>query len=160
MHCRALLFHLADPQRAVRNMTAAVRPGGWLLVEDADYVSLAAADPAHPRAARFNQVVGKLSRFFAASGALDPFLGRRLPSLVAAAGLAEAGCEAIACHRRGGSAEAELLRRSLERMNPMVLSSGVASHEELEAVHAATSDPSFSFLDALSVAAWGRVPEF
>ena len=96
--------------------------------------------------------------FVAASGAFDPFLGRCLPSLVAAAGLAEAGSEAIVCHRQGGSGEAELLRRSVERMNPMVLANGVVSLEELETVSAATADPSFSFLDALSVAAWGRVP--
>jgi 2-polyprenyl-3-methyl-5-hydroxy-6-metoxy-1,4-benzoquinol methylase len=28
VHCRALLLHLADPQQALRNMAAAVRPGG------------------------------------------------------------------------------------------------------------------------------------
>jgi SAM-dependent methyltransferase len=158
VHCRALLLHLADPRQAVRDMAAAVRPAGWLLIEDADYVSLVAANPAHPRAARFDEIVRTLSTFFAASGALDPYLGRCLPSLVTAAGLTEAGSEAIACHRRGGSGEAELLRRSLERMNPMVLSNGVVSQKELDDVSAATADPSFSFLDALSVAAWGRVP--
>jgi SAM-dependent methyltransferase len=158
VHCRALLLHLADPLQAVRTMAAAVRPGGWLLIEDADYVSLAAANPDHPRAARFDQTAGKLLPFFAASGTFDPFLGRRLPLLVTAAGLAETGSEAIACHRQGGSGEAELLRRSLERMSPMALSHGAAAQEELDAVSAATADPSFSFLDALSVAAWGRVP--
>ena len=157
-HCRALLFHLADPRQAVRNMAAAVRPGGWLLIEDADYVSLVAANPAHPRAARFDQTVRKLTTFFAASGALDPYLGRRLPSLIIAVGLAETGSEAVACHRRGGSGEAELLRRSLERMTPMALDHRVAGQGELDAVSAATADPSFSFIDALSVAAWGRVP--
>jgi SAM-dependent methyltransferase len=157
-HCRALLFHLPDPRQAVANMAAAVRPGGWLLIEDADYVSLVAADPAHPRAARFDQTVGTLSAFFVASAAFDPFLGRRLPSLISAVGLAEPGSEAIACHRQGGTGEAELLRRSLERMHPMVLSNGLAGQNELDAVSAATADPSFSFLDALNVAAWGRVP--
>jgi hypothetical protein len=58
----------------------------------------------------------------------------------------------------GGSADAELLRRSLERMHPMVLSNGVVGQNELDTVAAATADPSFSFLDALSVTAWGRVP--
>jgi len=157
-HCRALLFHLADPRQAIRNITAAVRPGGWLLIEDADYISLVAADPAHPRAARFDQITQTLSTFFVASETLDPYLGRRLPSLITAAGLAETGSEAIACHRRGGSGEAELLRRSLERMGPMALSSGVAGQKEFDEVAAATADPSFSFLDALSIAVWGRVP--
>ena len=50
VHCRALLCHLADPRQAVRNLAAAVRPDGWLLIEDADYVSLVVAEPGHPRA--------------------------------------------------------------------------------------------------------------
>ena len=157
-HCRALLFHLADPRQAVRNMAAAVRPGGWLLIEDADYISLAAADPSHPRAAGFDQITRTLTTFFAASGTLDPYIGRRLPSLISAAGLAETGSVAIACYRQGGSGEAELLRRSLDRMGPMTLSGGAASSKEFDEVAAATADPSFSFLDALSIGAWGRVP--
>ena len=132
VHCRALLYHLADPRQAVRNMAAAVGPGGWLLIQDADHVSLVAAEPAHLRAASFDQTVRRLLTFAATSGAFDPFLGRCLPSLIAAAGLAEAGSEAIACHRRGGSGEAELLRRSLERMHPMVLSNGTVGQSSLK----------------------------
>jgi hypothetical protein len=94
-HCRALLCHLVD-------MAAAVRPGGWLIAEDADCVSLVAADPAHPRSACFDAVMRKLLAFLAESRAFNPFFGRRLPSLVAALGLADAGCKAIACHRPGG----------------------------------------------------------
>ena len=140
-------------------MSAAVRPGGWLLVEDADYVTLVAADPAHPRSARFDQVMRKLLTFFAASRAFDPFFGRRLPALMAALGLADSRSEAIACHRQGGSGEAEFLRRSLERMRTPILGCDIAAAEaEFEAVLAAMADPSFSFVDALSVAAWGRNP--
>jgi SAM-dependent methyltransferase len=157
VHCRALLCHLADPLRALRNMAAAVRPGGWLLVEDADYVSLIAADPTHPRSARFEAAIRKFLTFVAASRAFDPFIGRRLPSLVAAADLADAGCEAIACHRWGGSVAAEVLRRSMERTREAALRCGVVDAAEFEAVIAATRDPSFGFVDALSVAAWGRV---
>jgi hypothetical protein len=95
--------------------------------------------------------------FFAASRVFDPFFGRRLPPLAAAAGLADARCEVIACHRPGGSAAAELLRRSLKRTHGAVLRDGAVDAGEFEAVLAATRDPSFSFVDALSVAAWGRV---
>ena len=61
------------------------------------------------RERRFDQTAGKLLSFFAASGTLDPFLGRRLPSLATAVGLAETGSEARACHRQGGSGEAEVI---------------------------------------------------
>jgi SAM-dependent methyltransferase len=59
VHCRALLMHLPDPIRALRRLVNAVRPGGWLLVEEADgSASFGAADPGHPRAAGFDAVRG------------------------------------------------------------------------------------------------------
>jgi len=156
VHCRALLCHLPDPGLALRAMAAAVRPRGWLLAEDADYCSLVAADPADPRSPRFDAVIRTLLSFIAAGRAFDPFFGRRLPGLVASAGLAEAGCEAIACHRRGATAPAEVLARSLERIRSRALGHGVVGASEFETVLTALRDPSFTFVDALSVAAWGR----
>lgn len=144
---------------AAFGLAAAVQPGGWLLIEDADYMTFVAADPAHPRSARFDQVMRKLLTFFSVSRAFDPFFARRLPLLMAALGLADSRSEAIACHRQGGSGEAEFLRRSLERMRTPILDCGVAAEEEFEAVLAATADTSFSFVDALSVAAWARNPD-
>ena len=88
--------------------------------------------------------------------AFDPFFGRRLPGLVASAGLAAAGHEAIACHRQGGGSAAEVLARSLERNRDRTLRYGAVDPGEFAAVLSALRDPSFSFVDALSVAAWGR----
>ena len=156
VHCRALLCHLPDPARAVRVMAAAVRPGGWLLVEDADYCSLVAADPAHPRTPRFDPAIRKLLAFTAAGHAFDPFFGRRLPGLVVSAGLADTGHEAIACHRQGAGSAAQVLARSLEQTRNRILRHSAVSPGELAAVLSALRDPSFSFIDALSVAAWSR----
>jgi SAM-dependent methyltransferase len=158
VHCRALLCHLPDPGLALRTMAAAVRPGGWLLAEDADYCSLVAADPAHPRSPRFDAVMHKLLSFIAAGRAFDPFFGRRLPGLAASAGLADVGREAIACHRQGASAPAEVLARSLEWIRCRALRDDVVGADEFETVLAALRDPSFTFVDALHVAAWGQVP--
>lgn len=36
VHARLVLVHVADRERALRVMTDALRPGGWLLLEDAD----------------------------------------------------------------------------------------------------------------------------
>jgi SAM-dependent methyltransferase len=156
VHCRALLCHLPDPGLALRAMAAAVRPGGWLLAEDADYCSLVAADPADPRSPCFDAVMRKLLSFIAAGQAFDPFFGRRLPGLAASAGLADVGSEAIACHRRGASAPAEVLARSLERIRSRALGHDVVGAGEFETVLIALRDPSFTFVDALSVAAWGH----
>ena len=118
-----------------------------------------AADPAHARAPRFDAIMRTLLAFIAAGGAFDPFFGRRLPGLVASAGLADAGHEAIACHRQGGGAAAEVLARSLEGNHDRTLRHGgelAVDPGEFAAVLSALRDPSFSFVDALSFAAWGR----
>jgi SAM-dependent methyltransferase len=156
VHCRALLCHLTDPARALCVMATAVRPGGWLLVEDADYCSLVAADRGHPLSSRFDAIMRKLLVLIAAGRAFDPFFGRSLPGLAVSAGLADAGHEAIACHRQGAGSAAEVLARSLERTRNWTLGDGAVGPGEFAAALAALRDPSFSFVDALSVAVWGR----
>jgi hypothetical protein len=74
------------------------------------------------------------------------------------AGLAETGSEAIACHRHGSSGRPSCCAAQWNGMSPLALNHGVAGQEELDAVAAAAADPSVSFIDALNVAAWGRVP--
>src|SRR5262249_33083992 len=54
-HGRFLWMPLPDPMRALRRLVDAVRPGGRLLVEEAEVGSFGAADPGHPRAAGFDR---------------------------------------------------------------------------------------------------------
>jgi ubiquinone/menaquinone biosynthesis C-methylase UbiE len=37
VHIRWLLHHLPEPERAIRRMIGALRPGGWLLLEEVDF---------------------------------------------------------------------------------------------------------------------------
>jgi hypothetical protein len=92
----------------------------------------------------------------AAGHAFDPFFGGSLPGLVASAGLADAGSEAIACHRQGRGSAAEVLARSLERNRDRTLRHGAVDPGEFAAVLSALPDLSFSFVEALSVAVWGQ----
>lgn len=156
VHCRALLLHLPEPALALRRMAGAVRPGGRLLVEDADYVTMVAADPDHPRARTFDRAVAELCDALRRAGLVDLRFGRRLPGLVSRLGLTDVGLETTAALRHGGSPEADLLRRSLHRSRAAVGDTGPVTDGTFEDVIAATRDPSFRFLDALSVAAWGR----
>src|SRR5262249_13567684 len=77
VHCRAPLMPLPDPLRALRRMVQAVRPGGWLLVEEADGSTCGAADPAHPRAARFDLGTRAVWAALKATGTMDVDFGRR-----------------------------------------------------------------------------------
>jgi SAM-dependent methyltransferase len=54
VHCRALLMHLPQPVVALERMAAAVRPGGWLCLEEYDFSMFGAVDPQYPGAAAFH----------------------------------------------------------------------------------------------------------
>jgi len=93
VHCRALLCHLNDPAAALTRMAAAVRPGGWLLVEDADYATFDAACPNHPLSPAWAGAALRLACSLAANGVIDPRFGRRLPALLSDLGLVDRGHE-------------------------------------------------------------------
>ena len=63
VHARLVLVHVPDRARALATMVAALRPGGWLLVEDADtelqpLVCLDESGPAQQRANRYGTPSG------------------------------------------------------------------------------------------------------
>lgn len=81
VHARFLLEHLRDPLRAVRQMVAAARPGGRIVLCDDDH-SLLRFWPAPPGAEALWQAY---YRTYDRIGN-DPFVGRRLVALLHQAG--------------------------------------------------------------------------
>lgn len=80
-HARFLLEHLPDPGRAVAEMLRAVRPGGRIILVDDDHAALRL----HPEPAGFAPLWEAYIRQFDRLGN-DPFIGRRLVSLLHHAG--------------------------------------------------------------------------
>jgi SAM-dependent methyltransferase len=82
VHARFLLEHVPDPQAVVDQMARAVRPGGRVVVEDDDHAALRL----WPEPAGLATVWQAYIRTYDRLGC-DPFVGRRLVALLAAAGL-------------------------------------------------------------------------
>lgn len=81
-HARFLLEHLRDPQAAVDQLAAAVRPGGRVVLEDDDHEQLRLwPEPPHVMT-----VWRAYARTYDRLGN-DPIVGRRLVQLLAGAGL-------------------------------------------------------------------------
>ncbi len=95
VHARLVLVHVADRDRALRAMVAALRPGGWLLVEDADPAlqPLSAPHEHGPRERLANRIRTGFRAMLAERGA-DLAYGRRLPGLLREAGLTGVAAEA------------------------------------------------------------------
>lgn len=80
-HTRFLLEHLPDPGAAVRQMVQAVRPGGRVVLADDDHSLLRCA----PEPPGFHALWQAYCTSYHRLGN-DPYIGRRLPALLHAAG--------------------------------------------------------------------------
>jgi SAM-dependent methyltransferase len=156
VHCRMLLQHLADPQRPLERMTAALRPGGWLLIEESDWDSYGAADPVHPAAAEFDRRSRTIFDHLKARRALDPYFGRRVPELVERLGLADVGHEGTTWVSRGAGPGARFSQMSLAIVRGPLVAAGILTDADFDGLHRAYEDRSFCFADMTLFGAWGR----
>src|SRR5262249_42932555 len=89
---RKVLEHLADPPAALGRMAAALRPGGWLLVEDSDLASFMRVSVPHRQ--RFERCYAKFLEALRSAG-FQATLGVRLGDELRAPGLRDVQLKGI-----------------------------------------------------------------
>jgi SAM-dependent methyltransferase len=149
VHVRSLLMHLPQRLGALARLVQALRPGGWLLVEESDVYPILATATGPYRAA-WVAVTDVLAR---AGMAAD--WARHLPGVLEGAGLADVGAEAEVSLFRGGSPWAELNQLTLLQASAGL--EGKAAETVADAA-VALSDPGSWFPTFAVTAAWGRAP--
>ena len=151
VHVRALLMHLHERDQLLKMLAGAVRPGGWLLIEEPDlYAVEALATDAF--AAVWPVAIGAL-----APAGLEPRFGRRLPGLLRAQGFLDVTCEMDNFLYPGGSPAARFLQMTLEQAAEKV-SFSPEDQAVIDAAIAELDDPDRWFPPVGMVAAWGRRP--
>jgi len=159
VHTRFLLLHLSSPERALAKMVSAIKPGGWLLIEDADHTTVAAVDQNHALSRVFNVTIRKEMDFTAASLKVDPYFGRKLPGLIKQLGLRDVDHEGKISVREGGGDVGEYWENLLGTLRDKYVGNAGIPEADYEAQIQAFNDPSFQFTDLAVFAAWGRKPE-
>lgn len=162
VHVRGVLEHVVTREHVIQRLVQALRPGGLLLVEDAQLggAASAALEPGVVPA-EMGPVLTRVHHAFAAGfravGA-DPDFGIRLHVSLVAAGLedvdAEVGCRLI----RGGSERSGFYRLTFEEVGPRLVAAGLLTAEELERSVAFVQDPAGCWMSLALVSAWGRRP--
>ena len=153
VHARLVVEHLPDPRAAVANMAAAVRPGGWLVVEDYDWTAFG-GDPPDALIAR---VAAGVTGFMAMGG-FDPLYGRRVVSDLAAAGLAEVrgeGRQLVIDDAHPGFA---FFRLSFEALRDGAIAAGTIDPADADAFAARLAEGGLRVITPVVVAAIGRRP--
>jgi ubiquinone/menaquinone biosynthesis C-methylase UbiE len=157
-HCRFVLMHMADPETVLRRTISALRPGGWVLVEEPDHVSMAAVDEDHPLAEKFNTAFRNRIRLVADAGIMDLRMGRSLPTLMANVGLVDLANEGVARIARGGDTTSLVQVKTWAAIDDRLLREGLFSETESAITRQALEDTTFWYREQLMQAAWGRRP--
>lgn len=159
VHLRLLLAWLSDPRAALRRLAAALKPSGWLLAEEMDFVSVV-PDPrlGSERCALFDRVVAAHATALGESHRFDPAYGRRLAGELADAGLEGVECEGRTSIWRGGEAGGDVWRLTFVQLRDSMVATGLVSDAEVEQAIALCADQAFCFLSQVTMAAWGRRP--
>ena len=159
VHARLLLAWLAAPEEGLRKMFATLKPGGWLLIEEMDFHSIApdaGLDP--PMRALFGRVIDAHNAVLAEQHAFDPFCGRGLYRALSSVGFAQVQCEGRLSIWRGGQLGGTVWRLTLLQLREQLIGDGRVTAAEVDTVIDLCGDPRLAFMSQATIAAWGHRP--
>jgi 2-polyprenyl-3-methyl-5-hydroxy-6-metoxy-1,4-benzoquinol methylase len=155
VHARYLVEWLPDKLLALRRMVAALRPGGVLLDEEPDWVTIFET----PESSALRHVMIAAMRYLEATSPIDTQYGRRLVEDLESVGLDDVQAEGRCTIVRGGSPPAAgFLRLTVEKLRGPLVREGRVSESEFNEAVAILEDPASHTMFPLTVAAWGRRP--
>jgi SAM-dependent methyltransferase len=155
VHARLVLVHLPDRQHALRSMIGALRPGGWLLVEDADPAlqPLSVIDPVTAEDALANKLRTGFRTLLAERG-VDLAYGRKLPRLLRAAGLADVAADAYFPVTLPACAPLEIA--TVKFLRDRLIEKGIATGAEIDRHLANVEGGRLDLAQPPMISAWGR----
>ena len=156
IHARLVLSHLPQRRDVLARLVQALRPGGWLVVEDFCGAFERGSEPADPVDARYRKVHAALDVFLARSNDNPSDYATMLPQLLASLGLADVGGEGRVVFGRGGSPAVRVIEAGLRQVGDQMIAAGLVDRSALdEAIVFVTTPASMVSLPTM-VSAWGR----
>ncbi|GAA2380336.1 methyltransferase domain-containing protein [Streptomyces viridochromogenes] len=155
VHARLVLVHVPDRDKALKSMIGALRPGGRLLIEDADPAlqPLLCPEDHGPEQQLANRLRNGFRTLLAERGA-DLSYGRRLPRLLREAGLQRV--EADAYFPLASSACAALESATVRQIRGRLVAEGIATDAEIDRHLADVAAGGMDLATAPMISAWGR----
>jgi SAM-dependent methyltransferase len=155
VHSRCVLIHLPDPGVGLSNMVRALKPGGWIALDEADWGLFSLAG--HADAEWATGFVHDLFMRHVEAGVRYPYFGRRLAGLLTEHGLDEVSAQGTATVSPPGDLSAEVIRLTFDALRALNRSVG-ASDEDLDRLAAVLESPGVTITAVTLMTARGRKP--
>lgn len=155
VHARLVLIHVIERERALERMVQALKPGGWLVIEDFDSASI-----------RPDRTINRFETPLPTSEAVrayltrnqDGYFGRRLHGRFRELGLAEVYAEArmlMFDRHNGGN---DLMRVNFEQIGQDVIKAGLLTQAQLDADLALIETDEYAMPSPIMWSVSGRKP--
>jgi SAM-dependent methyltransferase len=148
VHTRLVLMHIPERRRALERLVSWLRPGGWLVVEELDWMATE-SDPDADRVALFRAFKDALTT-------IDFECGRALLGELRDAELDDVTADMRIDILEGASPLAEWEQLSIRALADDVVGAGTATVEQIEAFCGRLGDPDYRGLGWAWVGARGR----
>jgi SAM-dependent methyltransferase len=148
IHTRLVLMHLPERRRAIERMVSWLRPGGWLVSEELDWMAIQ-ADQDMDRIAIFRAFRDGLP-------SIDFECGRALLDEFAGVGMVDTTADVRLDVVHGGTPRAQWDQLSMLALSDEVLEAGTATVEQIDAHIAKLDDPEYRTFGWAWVGARGR----
>jgi ubiquinone/menaquinone biosynthesis C-methylase UbiE len=156
-HSRLLLVNVPDPMGVIGEMTRIVRPGGWVALEEVDWLSWV-CEPMHPAWKRLLEINAEIW----GKRGMDVYVGRKLPRMLMQAGLTDVESKIhVPVYRSDHEYQFLLLTFSKINRSEMIEKGYVTEAEFAEmtdSLQAHLSKPDTFTTWSLFYQAWGRKP--
>ena len=156
VHTRAVLIHLTERDRALRSMVGALKPGGWLLVEESDLVSCL-PDPRMPHADLYSRAVAAFNQVIQAGGG-DVYYGRRVYADAVAAGLIDVDAVGRVEMFRSRTPLSQFWQLTFAQLRGRIVGAGLLTDDEMEQFLALHDDAGFYAMSHIVMKVRGRKP--
>jgi ubiquinone/menaquinone biosynthesis C-methylase UbiE len=155
IHARLVFLHVIERERALESVVQAIKPGGWLVIEDFDVASVTPD-------MRINKFETPLPTSEAVRKYLtrnqDGYFGRRLYGRFRELGLVDVDAEgrSVMFTRRNGGAD--LMRVNFEQIGKDVIAAGLITRQQIDADFATIEREDFAIPSPTMWSVTGRRP--
>ena len=153
-HTRLVLMHLPEREAALKRIIASLKPGGWIVLEEFDCLSIE-PDPSVNPGEEVVKLRVALEQILSARG-VDLRYGRLLPQRLRANGLVNIGAEASLTIWGAGTS---IMKINFQELRDPILQAGLMSQAEFEAEMKRVDEEDFGMPSPMMWTVWGQVPD-
>jgi SAM-dependent methyltransferase len=151
IHARAVLQHIPEREAVLDRLVVAVKPGGWLLVEDSDMRAFAEQPLPEPFA-----TVHRILASGAGTPWRDPHYGTRLVAHFGERSMLDIGVDGATGLMRPGESSGEWWFLAIDRVLPHLVEASTITAAQADRCREQMRAPDLVMLGPLMLGVWGR----